>query len=56
MENADAANSPRLQRIGVFAFVVFAFVVFLVFRAALEAPSGDGVPGPADWARHEQTP
>lgn len=39
---------------GVVFFAIVVAIVFALFHAALETPSGEGVPGPADWARHEQ--
>lgn len=30
------------------------FVVIAIVRSALEAPSGEGVPGPADWHQDRQ--
>ncbi len=40
--------------VGVFALTVFVVVLVLLVRSALEVPSGEGVPGPAEWARQEQ--
>lgn len=37
----------------VLALVVLVTVMVAFYRAALEAPSGEGVPGPAEWARYE---
>lgn len=42
------------MRLGLILLAVLALVLFLAFRSALETPSGEGVPGAVDWARHGQ--
>ena len=46
--STETAGPPWLA---LFALALLASVVFALFGAGLERPSGDGVPGPAEWAR-----
>lgn len=54
MKKINQADTGRHQRVGVFAFVAAVAIVVALFCSATETPSGDGVPTPADWARHGQ--
>jgi hypothetical protein len=57
MRNTDQTNAGSLQGVGVFIFasVAAGAIIVVLFLSALEAPSGEGVPGPAEWARHGQS-
>jgi hypothetical protein len=48
-------DEGHYMRLGVLLLAVLALIVFLAVRATVETPSGEGVPGPADWARHGQS-
>lgn len=46
----------RYTVMGVLLLTLFVTMVIVLYSSALEAPSGEGVPGPADWARSQSTP
>ncbi len=48
------AVKPTGPLIPLLLVALAAFVVIAIVRSALEAPSGEGVPGPADWHRDRQ--
>lgn len=52
-ERGEQAGS-HYMRLGLLLLAILVTVAFLAFRSALETPSGEGVPGPAEWARHGQ--
>jgi len=54
--NNDDAGTARMERLSVLVLVVAVVIVVALVRSVLETPSGDGVPGPAEWARyHKET-
>ena len=46
-----AAPSPWL---GLFLLALLVVIVVAFYREALKTPTGEGVPGPVEWARTSQ--
>ena len=55
MARSTHQTQGKRVRLGMMALGVLAVVLFFALRSVLETPSGEGVPGPEDWAQQTQS-